>query len=83
MRAIVDHRRGALACAALREVDADPIAAAHDVSGVDPLRPQRPYRRVADRMSRQARNVDAPESEMCQADRYVRLAAAESRTEQR
>ena len=78
---VVDHHRGALARAGLREVDPDTAAAAQDPAGLHAFGAQRADRRLADRVRRQTRDVLALEPELREADGDVRLAAAECRAE--
>src|SRR5205814_616254 len=65
------------------EVDAQPVAAAHDVFGADAFGLQRAKGRVADRMRRQPRDVATVEPELCEAHRHVGFAAAKRGRENR
>jgi hypothetical protein len=82
-RAIVNDLRRALARAGLGVIDADAIAAAQNVVGSNPFGAQRANRRFTDVVCRQPRHVVAVEAELRQADRGVRLAAAEGGDELR
>ena len=83
VRAVVDHRRGPLAGPSLREVDADPVAAALDELGSHAFGADRLHRRIPDRVPGQPGHEVALEAEVRQADGHVRLATAERRAEHR
>src|SRR6266511_2678801 len=78
-RAIVNHRRWPLACAAFGEIDADSIATAKNVFGDDPFGSQCADRRFSDCVRGESCDVAAFESELREAHRDIRFAAAKRR----
>src|SRR4051812_8091111 len=83
MGAIVDDGRCALACARLREIDAEAIAAADDEIRPDAFGAQGAQSGLADRVRRESRHVLTLEAELRKADRDVCFAAAERRRQHR